>query len=245
MLTSLAARSGSSRPSTTARFAVARARATYDPSVPGEVRGDVGEVRADRLDVAADDRAGQRGVAVGQRVVQRRGQQRAQGGGRVGGAGLAEQVHRLGDQGDEVVRAVREARVVERAPVLLDPDDAAAEGGDQRAGERPGAVGRGHPEHAAGQPGDVDVGAGERHRRVHREDLGAHPGGRGEHREAVLAGGVHDLLARADRAGGGQHRDHVRQHVVGHGEQQQVAGARHGGRLVDPDAREQRLDAGA
>ena len=39
--------------------------------------------------------------------------------------------------------------------------------------------------------------------------------------------------------------DHVGEHVVGDGEQQQVAGAGDGGGLVHVDAREQRLDAGA
>ena len=102
------------------------------------VGGDVGEVGADGLDVAAHDRAGQRRVAVGERVVEGGGEQRAQRRGRVLGAGGAEQVHRLGDQGDEVVGAVREAGVVERALVLGHPHRHAAEVGDQGLGEARG-----------------------------------------------------------------------------------------------------------
>ena len=127
--------------------------ATYDGSVCGRVGGEVGEVGADGLDVAADDRAGQRGVAVLERVVEGGGQQRAQGGGRVVGAGGGEHLHRLGDQGDEVVGAVRETGVVERALVLGHPHRAAAEVGDQALGELAVGLVGGDAEDAAGAAG--------------------------------------------------------------------------------------------
>ena len=97
------------------------------------VGGDVGEVGADGVDVAAHDRAGQGGVALLEGVVEGGGEQRAQGGGGVVGTGGGEQLHRLGDQGDEVVGAVGEAGVVERAALLGDPHRRG------RRGRRPGA----------------------------------------------------------------------------------------------------------
>ena len=81
----------------------------------GGVAGDLGEVAADGLDVATDDRAGEGGVAVGQRVVEGGGEQRAQGAGRVVDAGRRQQLGGLGDEGDQVVGAVGQRRVVERA----------------------------------------------------------------------------------------------------------------------------------
>ena len=98
------------------------------------------------------------------------------------------------------------AGVVERAPLLGDPHRAAAEVGDELLGER--ALGRagGDAEDAAGEPGQVDGGAGEGHRRVQRDGPGADRGGRLEDGEAVPAGGVHDVLALVDRAAGAEHR---------------------------------------
>ena len=64
-----------------------------------------------------------------------------------------EQLHRLGDQGDEVVGAVRQARVVEAAVLLGHPHHVAAEVGDDLLG--PGALRRagGHAEDAVGAAG--------------------------------------------------------------------------------------------
>ena len=53
-----------------ARSRVARAIATYVGSVSGALRRTSAQVVADRLDVAAHDRAGQRGVALVERVVE-------------------------------------------------------------------------------------------------------------------------------------------------------------------------------
>ena len=109
-----------------------------------------------------------------ERVVERGGEQRAQGAGRVVGAGGGEQLHRLGDQGDQVVGAVGEAGVVERAHLLGHPHRRAAEVGDQAARRRRApsspAV---SAEDAARQPVEVERGAGEGHRGVQRR-----PGGR-------------------------------------------------------------------
>ena len=135
------ARIGSTRPSVTTRSSVARAMATYDGSVCGAVAAI--SARWPRIvpDVAADDRAGQRRVAVGQRVVEGRVEQRAQGGGGVLGAGRAQQLHGLGDEGDEVVGAVGEAGVVERALVLGHEHRAGRRG--RRPGARPARARRG------------------------------------------------------------------------------------------------------
>ena len=52
------------------------------------------------------------------------------------------------------------------------------------------------------------------------------------------------MLARAERAAVGEHRDDVAEHVVGDGEQQQVAGPGDVGRLARADAGQQRRRSG-
>ena len=168
-----AARIGSSRPSSTARSAVAFAIATYDGMVAGAFSAMSCRWACDGLHVTAHDRAGQRGVALGERVVEGGGEQRAQRRGGVLGAGGGQQLHRLADQGDEVVGAVRETGVVERALALGHPQRDAAEVGDQALGVLPLGVAGGHAEHAAGEAVEVELGAGEGHRRVHRDRAGA------------------------------------------------------------------------
>ena len=209
----------------------------------GGVRRDLGEVGAHGVDVAADDRTGQRSVALLEGVVERCGQQRTQGGRGVVDPGGVQQLHRLGDQGDQVVGAVGEPCVVERAHLLGHPVGAATEVGDQRRGDLALGFGGGEAEDAALEAVEVDGGAGEGHGRVHRDDVGADRGGRREDGEAVAAGGVHDVLALADRAAGGQHGDDVVEHVVGDRQQEQVAGPGHGAGLVDGDAWEEGIDA--
>jgi hypothetical protein len=67
---------------------------------------------------------------------------------------------------------------------------------------------------------------------VHRSDVGTDRAGRLEDGEPVPTGGVHHELALVKSAAVGEHRDDVRKHVVGHGEEQQVAGPGDGGRLA-------------
>ena len=117
-----------------------------------------------------------------------------------------------------------ETRVVERAAVLGHPHGATAEVGDEPLGELALGVPGGDAEDAAREAGQVDLGAGEGHRRVQRDHARTDGGGRLEDGEAVATGGVGDVLALADRAGRAEHRDHVGEHVVGDGEQQEVAG---------------------
>ena len=74
---------------------------------------------------------------------------------------------------------------------------------------------------------------------------GADGDGRGEHREAVAAAGVHDDLALPDRSGGAEHGGDVVEHVVGDRQQQHVARARDGGRLEDRYAGQQGRGAAA
>jgi hypothetical protein len=206
---------------------------------------EVGHVGADGLHVAANDRAREGRVAVLERVVEGGGQQRAERGGRVLGAGGGEDLHRLGDEGDEVVGTVGETRVVERAAVLRDPHRATAQVGHQRLREPAVGVGGGHAEHAAGQAGQVDLGAGEGHRGVQGNGAGTDLPRRLEHGQAVPTARVRDDLPLADRTARAQHRDDVGQHVVRDREQQQVAGARDVGRLGDGDAGQQVVDATA
>ena len=88
-----------------------------------------------------------------ERVVEGGGEQRAQRVGRVQvgvvHARRGQQLHGLGDQRDQVVGAVGQRRVVERALVLGHPHRAAAEVRDQLLGHLPLAGAGGDPEDAA------------------------------------------------------------------------------------------------
>ena len=94
----------------------------------------------DRAGVAAHDRAGERAVAVAQGVVQGRGQQRRQDA--LGGldAGAGEQVGGLAHERDQVVRPVRQRRVVQRADGLGDAHRLGAHLDDQRLADEPGGL---------------------------------------------------------------------------------------------------------
>ena len=175
------------------------------------------EVLADRAGVAPGDRPGQGRVAEPQRVVQRRRQQRRQHPAGLADASRPQQVGGLVDQRDQVVRAVRQGRVIERPGVLGDPLGHPAEVGDQPGGEHP--VRRGDPPGDARQPVQVGVRAGEGHRRMQ-----GHAVHIAQHGQAVRPRGVRDHLTGPQRAGAGQAGDHAGQRVVRHGEQQQVVG---------------------
>ncbi len=155
---------------------------------------------ADGARVAARHRAGERAVAVAQRVVQRGRQQRRDQ--PVGGVhtGRLQGVDAVAHERDQVVRPVRQRGVVERAHLLRDAHRVGAHLDDQRLADGPARlVGPGRDADArAPQPGDVLGAARERHHRVQRERQHAVLGGRREHRDAVRPRGVHDDLARPE-----------------------------------------------
>ncbi len=132
-----------------------------------------------------------------------------------------------GDQGDQVVRAEREGRVVERAGLLGDPLGFAAHLDDQGLGGQPQLLGRGDAERASGQPLHVDGRAGEGHRRVQRERQRAGAQRGVEHLRAVPPRGVHEQLSRAHGTGLGEAVDEAGQGVVGHGQQDEVGAREH------------------
>ena len=123
--------------------------------------------------------------------------------------GVAQPVERLVDERDQVVRAVGERRVVERAVGLGDPLRR------RRRGRRPAASANGRrsagavtPKEMPRQPVQVGGRAGEGHRRVQRQRPGAERGRRRQHGQPVRAGGVRDDLAGAQRARRGEAGDH-------------------------------------
>ena len=121
-----------------------------------------------------------------------------------GDPGAFEQVHAVPHERDQVVGAVRQRRVVERADRLGDPDRLGAHLHDQRLADAPGrlvAVGGGDPD-AAGSPAagrprtrPVNVIAGCMASGEH-----AVLDGRREHPDAGRARGVHDDLAGPEAA---------------------------------------------
>ena len=133
-------------------------------------------------------------------------------------AGGGQHLHRLGDQRDQVVGAVGQTRVVERAlssgtHIGRPPRSSTSCCGElalrrrRRSGRtRSRRAGRGR----CAVPVKVIAGC-------MATIVRAHGAGRLEHGEAVPAGGVHDVLALVQRAAGGQHRDDVGEHVVGDG----------------------------
>ena len=144
--------------------------------------------------------------------------------GGVGDPGGPQQVGGLGDEGDQVVGAGDQGRVVEPPVVLGDEERLPAHLQDQRLGDRPVLGAAGHAERGADQPVGVLGGAGEGHGRVQRQRQDAGPLGGGEHGEAVRAGGVEGQLAGPPGAGLGQAGDQAGQGVVGNGEDDQVGG---------------------
>ena len=91
----------------------------------------------DGAGVAAGDRPVSAAVAVAQRVVERGAEQRAEQPGGSATPAAPQEVDGLGDQRDQVVGAVGQGRVVERADVLGDADRLAAHLDDERLGDAP------------------------------------------------------------------------------------------------------------
>ncbi|OLE27919.1 MAG: hypothetical protein AUG44_08925 [Actinobacteria bacterium 13_1_20CM_3_71_11] len=138
---------------------------------------------------------------------------------RVYHAGVAQPVDRLVDEGDQVVRAMGEGGVVERAVLLGDPLHGAAQLVDQRARERPDVGRGGHAERdALAQPDQVLGAPGERHRRVHRQRLGTARDRRGQYPDAVRPRRVRHGLPLAH----GQLDDQRWEHVIGNSEEGDV-----------------------
>jgi hypothetical protein len=181
-----------------------------------------GHVRGHGIRVAAGDRAGQARVTEPQRIVEGRGQQRAEQARRFGYPGGPEQVLGLGHQRDQVVGGARERRVVQ-VPVLLgDEHRLAAHLDRQGLGRGPEYLGRGNPEARPPQPVHVVAAPGERHHRMQRQRQPA-PAGRGfEHGQPVAAARVHQHAPLHRSVRGRQPGHQARQNVVGHGEQGQV-----------------------
>ena len=206
-----------------ARWAVRSELARYACASSGSTSVERPQMTGDRGGVTAGDRTGQRRLAALQRVLQRRPGQRADH--PLGDAArlvadqfLAEQflppqrgAQRLDgveQHRDDVVAGMRQRGVIQRAGVLTDPEGLAADLEHQRLGDRVShLVGRGDAEAGVGQPDDVLVGPGERHRGVDRQRNAALFGQRGEHGDAVGARGVHDDGARPHGAGGRQAGD--------------------------------------
>ncbi|SCD99292.1 syndecan 1 [Streptomyces sp. IgraMP-1] len=215
--------------------------------VPGDgargVRAQLLDVGLDGPRVSAGDGAGEGGVAGAQGVVEGGAEEGAEHPVGGGDPGRAQQLHRLGDQGDQVVGAEREGRVVERTGLLRDPLGLSAHLDDEGLGGEPQLVGGGDAEGAAGQALHVDRGAGEGHGGVQGERQRPGPAGGVEHADAVPARGVHQQLARADGAGGGESFDQAGQGVVRDGEEDEVGGGQHLGRGDQGDAREQGVGA--
>ena len=157
-----------------------------------------------------------------QAVVERGGEQRRE---KPAGAdaGPAQQVRGLGDQGDQVVGAGDQRRVVE-PPVLLGHEERfAAHLQDEGLGDRPVLRAAGHPEGGTEEAVGVLGCAGEGHGRV-----------QGQGQDALRSAGASTAspwrrrcegqLAGAPRAGLGEAGDQARQRVVGDGEHDEVGG---------------------
>ncbi len=217
--------------------------------IPGDrlrgVGAQLADVGGDRARVPAGDRAGQRGVAGAQGVVQGGAEQRAEHPVGGGDPGLGQQLHRLGDQGDQVVGAQREGSVVERARLLGDPLGLAAHLDDEGLGREPQLIGGGDAEGAAREPLDVDGGAGERHRGVQRERQRPGPQRGVQHPGPVPPGGVDEELARPYGAGLDEALDQRGQHVVGDGQEHQLGAGQHLGGLHQGHIGEQGRGAAA
>lgn len=191
------------------------------------VLAQLGDVRGDGARVPARDGAGEGRVAGAQGVVQGGAQQRAEH--PVGGldTGRAQELHGLGDQGDQVVGAQGEGRVIERAALLGDPLGLAAHLDHQGLGGQPQFLGRGDPEGASGEPLDVHRSARERHRGVQGQRQRADPQSGVQDLRAVPPGGVHEQLPGAYGPGVGEALDEPGQGVVRDGQQHQVRALQH------------------
>jgi hypothetical protein len=107
----------------------------------------------------------------------------------------------LRGNGDQVVRGVRQGRVVQRPVLLLDHDGFGAHLDHQCLGNGEHRARRGHAEGAVREPGQVQAHAGERHGRMDGQADGPLGLRRREHAHAVPAGGMGHQLARLPGSG--------------------------------------------
>ncbi len=179
-------------------------------------------MRAHGVGVTAGNRPGQPRVAQPQPVVQRRAQQRAEQPLRLPNAGSAEQVGGLGDQRDQVVRAGRQRRVVERPELVRDRDRLAADLQHQRLGDRQHRLRSGHPESHSVDLVHVFGSPDERHRRMQRHRQCPGPRGRRQHTKPMRPGRVRDQPARLPPTSLGQPGHQPREHVVRDRQQREI-----------------------
>ena len=118
---------------------------------------------------------------------------------------------------------MRQGGVVQRSRVLTHAERLAADLEDQRLADRVAhVVGRGDAEAAVGQPLDVLVGPGERHRGMNGQREAALLGQRRQHTDSVGARGMHDDRFRPHSLCRGQPGHHTGKLGVGHREQHQL-----------------------
>ena len=129
----------------------------------------VTQVIDDRADITSRHRAGERLVALAQGVVQGRPEQRRDEGRWIGDTGNAEKFPRLGHERDEMVRAMREGRVIHQPRLFAHLDRQSAHLDDQRLRDR---LIRGVSRDREGtvlEPSKVEAGSGEGHGGMQRQ----------------------------------------------------------------------------
>ena len=181
-------------------------------------------------DVAARNRPGQRRFAGAERAVKGGLKEGREVGARSLDPEGLQHPHRLGDEGDEVVCAVGEGRVIEAPVFLCDDDRRAARLGHERLADGQQRGGGGDGEGAADEAGDVERGSGEGHGRMDGEGKGPRACRRFEHGYAVAARDVDRQLPGGEAAELGQAFDERAEFVVGNGEKQHLGPA---GDLLD------------
>lgn len=135
-----------------------------------------------------------------------------------------QRLQRIRKHRHQVIGGVRQRGVIEHARLLAHTERFAAHFQHQRRGDGIAhLVGGGDTEAGVGQPGDVLVGAGERHRRVNRQRNAAQLGQRRQDGDTVGAGSVRHDRARPYRRGGGQSGHQAGEFAVGDRQQQQLS----------------------
>ena len=175
-----------------------------------------------RPDVTPRDRAGQARLALVQGSVQGRREQGAESGRTVLDPGGRQHSDGLRHHGQQVVGAVGEGCVVDRARRLLQDEGLPAELDHQRLRDRQHRRGRSHSHWAADEPGHIRGEPGEGHRRVDRQRDRPAALSRGEHGGAVAPRGVGHQLARLPAPQVRQALDERPEGVVGDGQQDQL-----------------------